>query len=96
MYIAWKGDYNGDIAKMNFNINNNEFVSLTMDNDDLKKLFAVQPVNMSIDKRLQMDYLQNNNNIQIPLHIKHNRNRKTSSYGRNISYKKHKKRTKKV
>jgi hypothetical protein len=58
--VEWISDYDGNIANLNLNINDNgdkEFVSMQLTNNDLKHLFGVQPISMSLDKRLSRDFL---------------------------------------
>lgn len=58
--IKWMGDYDGNNANIQLDIDNNgskEFVSMELDNDDLMKMLGVQPVEMSLDKRLSRDFL---------------------------------------
>ena len=60
--VEWIGDYDGNIANLNMNINDNgnkEFVSMKLTNNDLNHLFGVQPVPMALDKRLSRDFLSN-------------------------------------
>lgn len=68
--IQWKGDYDGRIANIDVGINNNgnrEFVSLQLDNNELRQLdnnelrqiFGIQPVNLPLEKRLMRDYYMN-------------------------------------
>ncbi len=58
--IKWQGDYNGKIANINVDINDNgnkEFVSMQLDNNTLRQLFGIQPVEIPLEKRLLNDYL---------------------------------------
>ena len=58
--IKWMGDYDGKNANIQFDIDNNgskEFVSMELDNNDLMRLLGVQPVEMSLEKRLYRDFL---------------------------------------
>ena len=57
--IKWQGDYDGNMANINIGMNNNgnsEFVSMKLDNNDLRQLFGIQPVEMSLDKRIMNDF----------------------------------------
>lgn len=57
--IKWQGDYDGNMANINIGMNNNgnsEFVSMKLDNTDLRQLFGIQPVEMSLDKRIMNDF----------------------------------------
>jgi hypothetical protein len=58
--IQWKGNYDGNIANINVGINDNgntEIISMQLTNDDLFQLLGVQPVQMSLEKRILNDYL---------------------------------------
>ena len=58
--IKWQGDYNGKIANIDVDINENgnrELVSMQLNNNDLKQIFGFQPVEMSLEKRLKNDFL---------------------------------------
>ena len=58
--IKWMGDYDGKNANVQFDIDNDgskEFVSMELDNNDLMKLLGIQPVEMSLEKRLYHDFL---------------------------------------
>ena len=58
--IKWQGDYDGKIANIDVDINDNgnrEFVSMQLDNNDLRQLFGFQPVEIPLEKRLMNDFL---------------------------------------
>ena len=58
--IQWQGNYDGKIANINVNINDNgneEFVNMQLNNNDLKQLLGIQPVEIPLDKRLMNDFL---------------------------------------
>lgn len=58
--IKWKGDYDGNIANINVDINENgnrELVSMRLDNNDLRHIFGFQPVQIPLEKRLMNDFL---------------------------------------
>lgn len=58
--IEWQGDYDGNIANINLNINENgnqEFVSMKLSNQDIMKMLGIQPVNIPIEQRLMNDFL---------------------------------------
>ncbi len=58
--IKWQGDYDGKIANIDVDINDNgnrEVVSMQLDNNDLRQLFGIQPVEISLEKRLINDFL---------------------------------------
>ena len=57
--IKWNGNYDGNIANIDLNINDNglrEFVSMKLTNEDLSDIFGIQPIDMSIEKRLLNDF----------------------------------------
>jgi len=59
--IKWSGDYNGDFAKFNIDINDNgnkEHINMILDNKDIMDLLGVQPVNMPLDERLTQDFFE--------------------------------------
>lgn len=67
--MKWQGDYNGKIANIDVNINDNgyrEFISMQLDNNDLRNLLGIQPVNIPIEKRLINDFLSPKKNY-IPI-----------------------------
>jgi len=58
--IKWKGDYDGNIAVIDVDINDNgnrEVVSMQLDNNDLRQLFGIQSVEIPLEKRLINDFL---------------------------------------
>lgn len=61
--IQWQGNYDGNIANIDVGINNNgnrEFVSMQLNNDDLRQLFGIQSVEVPLEKRLVSDFLSHN------------------------------------
>lgn len=59
--VKWMGDYDGNTANIQLDIDNNgskEFVSMQLDKDDLMDLLGVQPIQLSLEKRLYQDFLQ--------------------------------------
>ena len=57
--MKWIGDYDGNIANIELDINDNgskKFVSMKLDNNDIRQLFGIQPVDMSLDKRIMNDF----------------------------------------
>jgi len=61
--INWDADYDGEIAKISLNINdngNNEHYKVKMDNDEISELLNIPSINMPIDKRLYNDFLGRN------------------------------------
>lgn len=58
--IQWQGDYNGEIANINVDINNNgnrEFVSMQLNNNDLRQILGIQPIEIPLETRLKNDFL---------------------------------------
>ena len=58
--IQWQHDYDGIIANIDVDINNNgnrEFVSMQLNNNDLRQIFGIQAVEVSLEKRLINDFL---------------------------------------
>jgi len=57
--IKWMGDYDGDKANILLDINNNgnrDFFNMQLDNNDLINILGIQPVEMSLEKRLTNDF----------------------------------------
>ena len=68
--VKWMGDYDGEIANIQFDINDNgskEFVSMQLNNTDLMKLLGVQPIQMSLEERLSQDFLGKSYNNYKPI-----------------------------
>ena len=58
--IMWNGDYNGNIANIEVNINDNgneKIVKMQLDNNDILHMLGVQPINIPLEQRLQNDFL---------------------------------------
>ena len=58
--VKWKGDYDGKLANIDVDINDNgnrEFVNMKLNNDDIRNMFGIQPVEVSLEKRLAKDFL---------------------------------------
>jgi len=58
--IQWKGDYDGKIANIDLDINDNghrEFVSMKLNNNDIRQIFGIQPVEVPLEKRIMADFL---------------------------------------
>ena len=58
--VKWKGDYDGKRANINVDINDNghrELVSMRLNNNDIRNMFGIQPVEVSLEKRLTKDFL---------------------------------------
>ena len=61
--IKWIGDYDGRVANIDVDINDNgneESVNMQLNNHDLRAIFGIQPVEIPLEKRLQNDFLSNN------------------------------------
>ena len=57
--IKWNGNYDGKFANIDLDINDNgnrEFVSMKLNNSDLKDLFGLSPVEIPLEKRLLNDF----------------------------------------
>jgi len=62
--VKWKGDYDGKLANIDVDINDNgnrEFVSMKLNNNDIRNMFGIQPVEGSLEKRLANDFLSKSN-----------------------------------
>jgi hypothetical protein len=60
--IKWDGNYDGQNANINLNIDTNgntEFVSMKLNNNDLRQLLGIQPIQIPLEKRLMKDYMSN-------------------------------------
>ena len=58
--IMWNGDYNGNIANIEVNMNDNgnrEIIKMQLDNNDILNMLGVQPINIPLEQRLQTDFL---------------------------------------
>jgi len=58
--IMWNGDYNGNIANIEVNMNDNgikEIVKMQLNNNDILNILGVQPINIPLEQRLQNDFL---------------------------------------
>ena len=61
--IDWDADYDGEVAKISLNINDNGIdhnYMAEMDNDEISELLNIPSINMPIDKRLSNDFLGRN------------------------------------
>jgi hypothetical protein len=68
--VKWMGDYDGEIANIQFDINDNgskEFVSMQLNNTDLMKLLGVQPIQLSLEDRLSQDFFGKSYNKYKPI-----------------------------
>jgi hypothetical protein len=58
--MQWEGDYNGNIAKLNLDINDNgkkDSLHLELNNEDLLNILNTKSINKPIHERLEIDYL---------------------------------------
>ena len=61
--VKWNGEYDGNIASLNLDINNNgkrENIHMNLDNDDLLDILNRDVVNEPLDQRLTQDFLLGN------------------------------------
>jgi hypothetical protein len=68
--IKWQGDYDGKIANINLDFNDNGYrdvVSIQLDNNDLRQLFGIQSVDIPLEKRLMNDFLSHKSSKPITL-----------------------------
>jgi len=59
--MNWDTDYDGDVANIRFDENQNglqRHYEFSLDNEDLANILNVESVNIPIDKRLEMDFNQ--------------------------------------
>ena len=57
--MKWESNYDGKIADIDIDINdngNNKHVSMKLDNKDLAHLLGIQPVNIPLEERLMNDF----------------------------------------
>ena len=58
--VKWIGDYDGDKANIQLDINDNgdkKLVSIQLDNNDIMNLLGIQPIKKSLEARLTNDFL---------------------------------------
>jgi hypothetical protein len=58
--VKWDADYNGDLANLKVNINNNgkkKKVQMQFTNEDLAAILSIPAVNKPLEQRLQDDFL---------------------------------------
>jgi hypothetical protein len=58
--MKWKGNYDGNIANIDVDINDDGFdkhVSMQLDNNDLVHLLGIQPIEKPLEQRLMNDFL---------------------------------------
>jgi len=62
--LKWVGDYNGDNLSLKIDVikdNDRKMYNINMNNDELKNLLNIPPVNTSLSDRLTNDFLGNDN-----------------------------------
>jgi hypothetical protein len=60
--VKWEGDYDGKLANIDIDINDNgkrKLVSMQLNNNDIRNMFGIKPVEGSLEKRLTKDFLHN-------------------------------------
>jgi hypothetical protein len=78
--LKWLGDYDGEIAKLQVDVNNDnnrKVYKFEMNNEQLSHLLGMPPVDMPLDKRLEMNFLgrepvRNNKDLMLELSNKKN------------------------
>ena len=58
--IMWNGDYDGNKANIHLDINDNgtkDHISIQLDNQDLMNILGIQPVEVPLEDRLSLDFL---------------------------------------
>lgn len=68
--IKWQGDYDGKIANIDVDINDNgnrELISMQLNNNDIRQLFGIQPIEVPLEKRLMNDFLSHKKRSPITL-----------------------------
>jgi hypothetical protein len=58
--LKWVGDYDGNVANIKLDINDNDsrkLVSMQLNNNDIMKIFGIQPVDLPLEQRLSRDFL---------------------------------------
>jgi len=86
--IQWVGDYDGNIANIDIDFDNNgnkDVIHMQLDNNDLRDLLGIQPINTPIEQRLVNDFLDESYR---PMFLDNNMIIQTSH--KNKSTKKHK------
>jgi hypothetical protein len=98
--LQWIGDYDGEKAHIQLDINNNgekELMNLELDNNDIMGLLSANSVDRPIDERLTDDFLMFDNGViaVLPPPIKQTRKRRfRHKSGKHRKQKKHKTRSK--
>jgi hypothetical protein len=78
--LKWLGDYDGEVAKLQVDVNNDnnrKVYKFEMNNEQLSHLLGMPPVDMPLDKRLEMNFLgrepvRNDKDIMLELTNKKN------------------------
>ena len=98
--IMWNGDYNGNIANIEVNINDNgneKIVKMQLDNNDILHMLGVQPINIPLEQRLQTDFLDGPHSLENVMskgilshrkYLKNTKKAKAKAKIRHISHKK--------
>jgi hypothetical protein len=99
--LQWIGDYDGEKANIQLDINDNGekgLINLELDNNDIMSLLSVNSIARPIDERLTDDFLMFNNGVIAvpPPTIKQTRKRRfrNKKSGKHRKQKKHKTRSK--
>jgi DNA replication protein DnaD len=97
------GDYDGEEANIKLKINDNgdtNDMTIKMDNDDIRNLLGIQPVNIPLERRLTQDFL--NDSLSSLRYVSpyledngYNRKKRNHTRKRNNTKKHNKKRPKK-
>ena len=90
--FEWIGDYDGNIANIQLNMNDNgeqRQINMKLDNNDLLNMLKIQPNELSLENRLSRDFLGKPIALDSLLHKrkrnthkhrKHRKHRKTRRY----------------
>jgi hypothetical protein len=65
--LRWNGEYDGNIASLNLDINDNgkrKNIHMNLDNDDLLDILNRDVINQPLDQRLTQDFLLGNRDIK--------------------------------
>ena len=58
--IMWNGEYDGNKANINLNINDNgikDHINIQLNNEDLMNILGIQTVEVPLEERLSLDFL---------------------------------------
>ena len=92
----WNADYDGNVANIDINTNTNgrhNHFGFQLNNDDLENLLNRQSIDIPIDKRLEIDFIQPNQLINNSLRSNNHFSRLNRNYSRNNYSRKHKARS---